>query len=259
MRNALRVAACSLFFNFASAGISIAQHIEIGEPQLAPFGFTAFCVERPIKCAPSHPTTLTITPSKWKELAAINTAVNRLIVPNEDSSTTRPWRDDARQGDCKDYALTKRSRLIDRGWPSSALLIATGSVPSGEMHAVLIVVSTDGDLVLDNLRYGIVPWRILPYRWHSIMSPENPQFWRRIISWLRVHPGAILIITWITIKKTSCQRPQLNDRVFGEGIRRGSHRIPRCLKRIELESTGFLASRTSGRYRPTPTLFRRCV
>jgi predicted transglutaminase-like cysteine proteinase len=131
---------------------------------------------------------LTKTPERWNELATINAAVNRTIVPKVDRSITRPWRDDATEGDCNDYALTKRSRLIDRGWPAGALLIATVTIPNGKGHAVLVVVTDGGAFVLDNLLYGITPWKVLPYRWHSIVSPENPQYWRRIISWLRFTP-----------------------------------------------------------------------
>src|SRR5258708_5462706 len=120
----------------------------------------------------------------------VNTAVNRSIAPKPDLSVTRKWRDDATQGDCKDYAMAKRSQLLDRGWPVSALLIAVAQIPSDEMHAVLIVLTDKGELVLDNLRYGITPWKALPYRSHKMMSPENPLFWRRILSRLRGHPEA---------------------------------------------------------------------
>jgi len=58
--------------------------------------------------------------------------------------------------------VTKRSQLIDKGWPATALLIAMARVPSGEMHAVLVVVTDKGELVLDNLRSEIVSWRALP-------------------------------------------------------------------------------------------------
>jgi predicted transglutaminase-like cysteine proteinase len=97
-----------------------------------------------------------------------------------DTSITRAWRDDAGKGDCKDYAVAKRSRLLDKGWPPSALLLAEAVVTSGEHHAVLVVATDSGDFVLDNLRYGLVRWDVLPYRWVRIMSSQNPQDWRKI-------------------------------------------------------------------------------
>ena len=84
-----------------------------------------------------------------KELQFVNVEVNRSVAVSSNASVTRAWHDDATQGDCKEFALAKRSRLIDLGWPASALLIAIAHVPSGELHAVLIVVTDDGDLVLD--------------------------------------------------------------------------------------------------------------
>jgi predicted transglutaminase-like cysteine proteinase len=165
-----------------------------GEPMLAPLGLVEFCMQKPYRCELNRPEIVQITPERWNQLTFVNTLVNRSIEAKPDLSIIRPWRDDAAQGDCKDYALTKRSRLIDLGWPSSALLIATAEVASGEGHAVLIAVTDKGDFVLDNLRYGIVSYRVLQYRWIERMSPDNPQFWHRIISWLRGHPGAILIM-----------------------------------------------------------------
>jgi predicted transglutaminase-like cysteine proteinase len=186
-RHTLCIAATALSLFFPDNTLAQSR-MTTGTYLLAPFGFTAFCVQKPARNAPTEPQTVAKTPERWNELATINAAVNRTIVPKADRSITRPWRDDATEGDCNDYALTKRSRLIDRGWPAGALLIATATIPNGEGHAVLVVVTDGGAFVLDNLLYGITPWKALPYRWHSIVSPENPQYWRRIISWLRFTP-----------------------------------------------------------------------
>lgn len=52
--------------------------------------------------------------------------------------------------DCEDFALGKLKRLIDLGWPISALRLACCYVETGEYHAVLVVRSGSNDLVLDN-------------------------------------------------------------------------------------------------------------
>ena len=54
-------------------------------------------------------------------------------------------------GDCEDYALAKRDALIAAGIGSANARIATGVLPSGEYHAMLIVSTKRGDFVLDNL------------------------------------------------------------------------------------------------------------
>jgi hypothetical protein len=76
--------------------------------------------------------------------------------------------------------MTKRSILVDRGYPASALLLAVLWTPSLERHAVLIVKSNQGDLVLDNLKDQVVRWDTLPYQWMKISTPEDPQFWRAV-------------------------------------------------------------------------------
>lgn len=188
MRSIRARAALSLFFCLLTFQLAVAQHMKTGEARLAPFGFTRFCVQEPERCTPSRAHVVQMNVALWSELNAVNASVNRSIVPEEDGSITRAWRADARRGDCKDYALSKRSRLIDLGWSASALLLAIAELPTGEMHAVLIVVTDRGDLVLDNLRYGIVDFGRLPYRWTIRMSPGDPRYWQQILSRLRVTP-----------------------------------------------------------------------
>jgi len=190
MRRFCARAAFSLFFCLLSMQLYAAEYMQTAENSLTPFGFTRFCLQKPERCVQSRKHIVRMDEALWSELDAVNTFVNRAIVAEEDGSIIRPWRDETQRGDCKDYALSKRSQLIDRGWPASALLIAIAEVPSGGMHAVLVVVTDRGDLVLDNLGPTIANYRRLPYRWDKRMSPNNPQFWQRIISWLRVHPGA---------------------------------------------------------------------
>jgi predicted transglutaminase-like cysteine proteinase len=157
----------------------------MGQIELAPMGFVSFCREKPYRCAPAEPQIVRLTPARWSQLVAVNSGINREIIPMTVPPAGRPWRDDARRGNCNDYALTKRSRLLDEGWPASALLIATAQIPSGEGHAVLLAVTDKGDLVLDNLRDGVVSFDRLPYRWVKRMSAENPLRWRKIAPRLR--------------------------------------------------------------------------
>ncbi len=63
-------------------------------------------------------------------------------------------------GDCEDYVLTKRDRLIQAGIPAAAMLpalIAHPTDPDG--HMVLVLVTDQGDFVMDNLTDYIAPWR----------------------------------------------------------------------------------------------------
>ena len=68
-------------------------------------------------------------------------------------------------GDCEDYALGKRKSLMDFGLPEQAMRIAVVRTADGTAHAVLDVVTTRGDYVLDNLNPAILPWNKTGYTW----------------------------------------------------------------------------------------------
>jgi predicted transglutaminase-like cysteine proteinase len=68
-------------------------------------------------------------------------------------------------GDCEDYALEKRRRLIAAGVPTEALSMAVAITARGESHAVLVVSLESGDWVLDNLTPWATPWGEMNYHW----------------------------------------------------------------------------------------------
>jgi predicted transglutaminase-like cysteine proteinase len=157
-------------------------HMTLGENALSPVAFTDFCLRKPVRCAPSKEIRqITLDDHNLQELDAVNRYVNHSILPNPLYLET-PWRDDADIGNCVEYALAKRAQLLDLNQPSSALLFGLAIVPGGEVHLVLIVVTDQGDFVLDSLTDSIVRWDKTKYRWVNRSSPRNPQFWQTIVS-----------------------------------------------------------------------------
>ncbi len=84
-------------------------------------------------------------------------------------------------GDCEDFALTKRDHLIAMGWSPKALRIAVTKTPYGEGHAVLVVKTDQGDLVLDNRSNAIKGWKDTDLRWLMIQSGDNPRVWYELL------------------------------------------------------------------------------
>jgi predicted transglutaminase-like cysteine proteinase len=84
---------------------------------------------------------------------------------------------DTGAGDCEDYALEKRRALIELGWPPRALRFGVATSPETGRHAVLVVRTDKGDLVLDNLNPYIVSWGSTRYEWVSLQSGEDPMVW----------------------------------------------------------------------------------
>jgi len=88
-------------------------------------------------------------------------------------------------GDCEDYALEKRAALIARGWDEGVLQLAVAQAPGFGLHAVLIVATDHGDLVLDNGYETPRPLETLPYRWLSRQSGPS------LMSWTRTHAAPL--------------------------------------------------------------------
>ena len=159
-------------------------YMPLGEPMLPPFSFTRFCVRKPMRCPISKEAfQIPLNAENRRILEGVQRSVN-----NELRAGLERWDDDATRTDCTDYALTKRSRLLDKGYPASALLIAVAFVPSGEAHLLLVVVTDQGDFVLDNLRPTMVRWDKLPYRWVMRSTPQDPKQWQAVLP-LYIGPG----------------------------------------------------------------------
>lgn len=159
-------------------------YMPLGEPMLAPFSFARFCVRKPVRCPVS----------KQIHQIQLNAANRRVIeevqrsVNSELRSGLERWDDGVTRTDCTDFALIKRSRLMDLGFQPSALLIAVAFVASGEAHLLLVVVTDRGDYVLDNLRPTMVRWDELPYRWVMRSTPQDPRNWQAVLP-LYTGPG----------------------------------------------------------------------
>jgi predicted transglutaminase-like cysteine proteinase len=120
------------------------------------------------------------TPERLIELEAINRTVNREIEPATDLEIygqTEYWTIPATKGDCEDYALLKRQRLMVRGWPASALLMTVVRDQKGEGHAVLTARTLQGDFILDNKVDEVKAWHRTGYEFVMRQSYLSPRIW----------------------------------------------------------------------------------
>jgi len=113
-----------------------------------------------------------MTPRLWSLLNQVNGRVNGAIEERTDLATygvddywNTPLEDGRHAGDCEDYVLEKQRALLAAGLPRRALNIALVTTAWGESHAVLLVATSEGEYVLDNLTPWLVTWRQAPYRW----------------------------------------------------------------------------------------------
>lgn len=160
-------------------------HIEIGRPTLPPLTYTVFCLRYEAECRPRRSFRggpIRLTEQRWADLREINRTVNQAIAParNELGLAGEAWTINPARGDCNDYAVSKRHELLRRGWPARVLLLSEVVVSSGEHHLVLLVRTSSGDLVLDNLTSRVKPWSRTPYRWVRVQSPGRDRLWAAV-------------------------------------------------------------------------------
>lgn len=152
----------------------------------APMGFVAFCAAHGEACAAGNSPgvaapPVALTAATIAQLRTVNDEVNEAIWPAaERSASGDTWSIAPTYGDCDDYAVTKRDRLLKAGWPANTLLLATARTAGGERHAVLVAVTDRGDFVLDNLRSQVVAWSSAGYLWEARQTRENPKVWQAL-------------------------------------------------------------------------------
>ncbi len=148
-----------------------------------PYGHVDFCRRDPRECAQGtlEETRRPGTGEALAELDRVNRHVNAEIAPVTDMEQygvedywTLPR---SGRGDCEDYALLKRQRLMRSGWPASALLITVVFDEKREGHAVLTARTADGDFILDNKTNDLKLWSKTPYQFVMRQSYLDPVVW----------------------------------------------------------------------------------
>jgi len=146
-----------------------AQRIMItGAVTSQPIGHYEFCRahrnECSIRAKASAPPRL--TSRGWALVQEVNSSTNAAITPMTDADIfgrEEVWAYPEDVGDCEDFVLLKREKLIKDGFSPSDLLITVVRKPDGEGHAVLTLRTAQGDYVLDNLSDEVKLWSDTPY------------------------------------------------------------------------------------------------
>lgn len=174
-----------IFSSFSLA----ASFIPDGRATSKPYGHVAFCKANPKDCrAVQSAKVSTIKPEvlsagRFADLKKINTKVNTQIKPVSDQQSAGVadvWSASVKSGDCEDYALSKRNRLLNAGFNPANLRLAMARIPSGIAHLVLVVRTNKGDLVLDNLKNDIKVWNQTGYRFVKIQMSGGSREWLAI-------------------------------------------------------------------------------
>ncbi|GAB4387590.1 MAG: hypothetical protein Kow0045_19570 [Albidovulum sp.] len=169
------------------AGAEHARFLPIGDPIDPPAGFRDLCDRLDWACALPAKAEAAAGEAEILSLAArVNRAVNAGVPQVSDLQQygVREFWDlpTARGGDCEDVALLKKKLLISQGVPAARLLISTVLDRQRRSHAVLVLRSALGDLVLDTIRGRILEWDRTGYSFLRIQNPEAPRQWNAVLS-----------------------------------------------------------------------------
>ncbi len=153
---------------------------------LLPVGFVKFCSAHPEDCRPysvfeqmelERPS---MSQDQWKLVHEVNRYVNSMVAPTSDDvlyGEPEHWAYPLDAGDCEDYLLLKKRTLEEQGFPRTILRITIVLDEKNEGHAVLTVVTDQGDFILDNRRDEILHWKDTNYTYLKRQGPDNPKLW----------------------------------------------------------------------------------
>jgi predicted transglutaminase-like cysteine proteinase len=182
----LAVAVAGLIsFGPAAASSLVTAFAQHGQEATPPIGWVEFCQqpEHRADCAvqPLQRADADLDEKRWRDLLAINTRVNREVEPVTDMDhwgVAERWSYPTDgKGDCEDYVLEKRKRLMAIGFQRQSLLITVVRDKKGDGHAVLLVRTDRGDFVLDNQEQKVKLWTETGYKFVKRQSQENPNRW----------------------------------------------------------------------------------
>ena len=150
----------------------------------APAGAQNLCARFPFACLSSGAETR-VSGQQVDLAIKVNRQINRQVRSISDQAqyrVTEHWAlPTARGGDCEDFALLKKKRLIEAGFDPQTLLISTALDRNRVAHAVLVMRTSQGDFILDNLRDDVLHWRATGYTFLRMQDPSDPSRWTAVI------------------------------------------------------------------------------
>ncbi len=167
MRIARIVLAAAALFSLADPGRSSATALppEIRPTAMVvagPEGWQRMCARHPAWCAAAPTGSVVELNAAMRTLVrSIQREVNLAIRPLDEPAGQDEWLLAPAAGDCEDYALTKRVRLIAAGIPAGSVYFAVVLTERDELHTVLFLNTTEGIRVLDNRLRDPVAWPVL--------------------------------------------------------------------------------------------------
>ncbi|MDK1388040.1 hypothetical protein ILFOPFJJ_04410 [Ensifer psoraleae] len=199
MHNAITktIAVAALFVGFLTeAALALPANITVGGTTNPPIGHYEFCKSNPSECTANETNSgpMGLTREGWQKILEVNYEVNQAVTPMTDMEihgVEEEWSYPDAVGDCEDYVLLKRRKLIESGFSPADLLITVVLQPNGDGHAVLTVRTDRGDFILDNMRSKVLRWSETEYTFLKRQSSENAGRWVKLQDGRAVAVGSV--------------------------------------------------------------------
>jgi len=180
------VAASANAFHFNPTQPTSARNMLTFGATTMPVGYYEYCRRYSERCARGpEGAMIRLTEPRWKEIVSVNAEANTAIAPLTDMEifgVEERWEYPKTVGDCEDYALLKRKRLNEMGYPLGALLLTVARDAKGGGHAVLTVVTDLGDFILDNIEQKVLLWKDTEIYYLKRQSQKNLNRWVSLVN-----------------------------------------------------------------------------
>lgn len=180
------VAASANAFHFNPTQSASARNMLTFGATTMPVGYYDYCRRYSERCARGpEGAMIRLTEPRWKEIVSVNAETNSAIAPLTDMEifgVEERWEYPTTVGDCEDYALLKRKRLNEMGYPLGALLLTVARDAKGGGHAVLTVVTDLGDFILDNLEQKVLLWKETEIYYLKRQSGDDLNRWVSLVN-----------------------------------------------------------------------------
>ena len=149
-----------------------------------PIGAYEYCKRNSSRCQyPSRALKVVLTQEYWDKIVNINIGVNQSVRPMTDMEifgVEERWEMPGKVGDCEDYVLAKKGELSKAGIPMGAMRVTVVYDANDGGHAVLTIVTDQGDFILDNNNNQVLRWQQAELTYLKRQAPGNLMHWESL-------------------------------------------------------------------------------
>lgn len=124
-----------------------------------------------------------LTRNVWDQVVNINYNVNATVRPMTDMEifgVEERWELPTDAGDCEDYVLAKKRELSRIGFPPGAMRVTVVYDANDGGHAVLTLITDQGDFILDNNNNKVLRWQEAELTYVKRQQPGNLMRWESL-------------------------------------------------------------------------------